>query len=87
VDYVSLDSGICSVSGIVVTMNAPGNCIVQASQGGDNTWEPAVAVNQTVTLATTVQASSIPALPLRLLALLSLLVAGTAVLVLKEKNT
>lgn len=86
VDYASLDSSICTVSGITVTMVAPGNCIIQASQGGDNTWEPAVAVNQTVMLGTTVRPSAIPALSLPLLALLSLLMAGIGVMVSRQKS-
>ena len=87
VNYVSLDSSICSINGVTVTMNAPGNCIIQATQAGDNTWESAAAVNQTVTLATAGQASSIPVLSSPLLALLSLLVAGAGIIVFRGKNT
>lgn len=50
VDYNSLSSGICSVEGPTVTMLAAGTCLIEAIQTGDDTWEPASAVSQTISL-------------------------------------
>ncbi len=41
-------TSICSVSAGVVTMNAIGNCVIDATQTGNASWAPATEVTQTI---------------------------------------
>jgi len=43
-------SSVCSISLGVVSFDGPGSCQIDADQGGDANWNPAVQVRQTVTV-------------------------------------
>jgi len=49
-EYSSLSPSICNSNGATITMFAAGNCTIEATQNGDDTWEPATPVSQTISL-------------------------------------
>jgi outer membrane protein OmpA-like peptidoglycan-associated protein len=48
---VSVVSGDCTISDGQLTATGPGDCVVEATQDGDDTWAAADAVRRTVTFA------------------------------------
>ncbi len=48
-------SGVCSIDGTTVTFDHAGDCIVNASQAGNEVYAPAVRAQQTITVAKTPQ--------------------------------
>jgi len=43
-------TGVCSLSGVIVTFDAVGTCTIDADEVGDSTYEPASQVQQSVTV-------------------------------------
>lgn len=50
VTFASQSTQICTVNGSKATIVAAGNCTIGASQGGNNDFNPATAVTQTVVI-------------------------------------
>ncbi len=50
VAFASTTQGVCTLSGRTVSFVAPGTCTVQASQGGDGTYNPAPSVVQSFSI-------------------------------------
>jgi hypothetical protein len=50
VSFQSLTPAVCSVSGTTASLNALGNCIIQASQSGNNVYNGAPSVNHGFTV-------------------------------------
>ena len=48
VTYTALSPGVCSVSGVTITMISAGECKIEASQSGDSTYYPAESVTQSI---------------------------------------
>jgi hypothetical protein len=46
VSFSSRTSDVCTVSGTIVTLVAPGTCTIRATQPGDADWSAAIPVNQ-----------------------------------------
>jgi hypothetical protein len=80
VSYASDTPAICTVSGTIVTMVAPGTCTIVASQEGDADWLPAEPVRRDIALLESILA--IPTLSPWTLALLALLLGGLGLRVL-----
>ena len=68
----STSSGVCSISSGVVSFLSTGTCTLDANQGGDNNYDVASQVQQSVTVSTA------PVAPLRLLAQAPLILASTS---------
>ncbi len=47
ISYTASPAAVCKVSGSAVTLLAPGNCTIVASQGGNNQYQAAADVSQT----------------------------------------
>ncbi|MEH6516466.1 MAG: hypothetical protein V7742_07280 [Halioglobus sp.] len=76
VSYTSLNPSVCTAAGTTISMLAAGPCVIEASQAGDSTWEPASPVTQSITIVQTIPPAPprpVPALPLPLTVLLVLL--------------
>ena len=56
-------TGTCTVSGATVHLTGAGDCSIAASQAGDDTYKPAVAVTRTFTIAKSAQTITFAALP------------------------
>jgi len=47
VSFASTTQAVCTVSGVTVTLLAPGTCVIQATQAGNNNYTAATPVDQT----------------------------------------
>jgi uncharacterized repeat protein (TIGR01451 family) len=56
-------TGVCSVSGSTVSYLAPGSCVIDANQAGNDSFSAAPTVTQTITVNAAVQAQSISFTP------------------------
>uniref|UniRef100_UPI00262BF42C MBG domain-containing protein n=1 Tax=uncultured Polaribacter sp. TaxID=174711 RepID=UPI00262BF42C len=52
VSYTSSDTLIATINGNVITVLSPGTVIITATQLGDNNFNPAIAITQSLTIAT-----------------------------------
>ncbi len=63
VTFASLTTATCTVSGTTVTLVASGTCSLRASQAGNASWDPAVDVDRSFTIAKATQTLTFAALP------------------------
>lgn len=80
IEYISLAPSICAISGEDVIMVSSGNCVIEASQPGDNTWEAASPVSQAVRIIAPVPPDpvTVTTLPWQILMLMVLLMVAIA---------
>ncbi len=60
--YSSLTTGVCTVSGINVTIVTAGTCTIAADQAGDGVHNPAAQVTQSINIAKANQSITFPAI-------------------------
>lgn len=60
--YSTTTSSICTVSGAVVTIKEIGTCTIDADQGGNDNYSPAITVSKSLTVGKATQSISFPAI-------------------------
>ena len=53
VEFASTTPSVCTVSVTTVTLKGAGDCMIEATQPGNGTWDPAIPVDQTFHVAQT----------------------------------
>jgi len=78
VSYTSLTPAVCMVSASAATLNATGTCSIEASQAGNNVYQPAVSIERSFTVTPLSQTISFPAITGEQYALTSVTLSATA---------
>jgi hypothetical protein len=60
VSFTSTTPKVCTVSGNAASLLFPGNCTIEASQAGDDSWESALPVHRTFTVGQATQTITFP---------------------------
>jgi len=63
VSFSSNSATVCTVSGNTATLLFPGNCTIEASQAGDDSFESALPVQRTFTVDHALQTVTLPPIP------------------------
>jgi hypothetical protein len=63
VSFSSKTANVCTVSGSTASLLFPGNCTIEASQAGDDSFESALPVQRTFTVGHAAQTVTFPPIP------------------------
>jgi Bacterial Ig-like domain (group 3)/Kelch motif len=78
VSFTSTTTSVCTVSGTTASLIAAGTCTIEASQAGNNVYQPAVSVERSFSVTTLTQTISFPAITGEQYASTSITLSATA---------